>query len=145
MGMKVLVATDRTQGELSGDYDYCVPGELLWLPMVCDSDRRDPAGACGCGRGFGGLTSHRATTTGEVVEREFTDAELRLAVRTSLTDQGWLSDRQPAVTRREIVDEVVGEIRYIAESLPTGSVVRRQLDEVHASVPPRRRGEPPMD
>jgi len=67
--MKVLVATERTQGDLAGDYDYCVPGELLWLPMVCDADRRDPSGGCGCGRGFGGLTSHRATTTGEVVER----------------------------------------------------------------------------
>jgi hypothetical protein len=142
--MKVLVATERTQGDLAGDYDYCVPGELLWLPMVCDADRRDPSGGCGCGRGFGGLTSHRATTTGEVVERDFTEAELRLAVRTSLSDQGWLSSLQPRGEQREIVDEVVGQICYIAESLPTGSVVRRDVDKVHAAVPRRRRGEPPV-
>jgi hypothetical protein len=141
--MKLLVSTALTQGDVAGDYDYCVPGELLWLPMVCDDDLRDPAGGCGCGRGFGGLTSHRATTTGEVVDRDYTDAELRLAVRTSLSDQGWLSDALPAVTQREILDEVVGQIRYIAETLPVGSVVRRRVDQVEASVPPRRAEEPP--
>jgi hypothetical protein len=65
-------------------------------------------------------------------------------VRTSLSDQGWLSSQQLPLEQREIVDEVVGQIRYIAESLPTGSVVRRDVDTVHVAGPRRRRGEPPV-
>lgn len=133
--MKFLVATNRTQGVLDGDYAYCVPGELLWITMVCDRDLRDPDGGCGCGRGFGGLTSHRATTTAEVVDLDMTEADLRMAVTTSLSDQGWL----PAELAREhqdIVDEAVGLVRALAEPLPEGTIVRRRIDEFHAFPPP---------
>jgi hypothetical protein len=98
---------------------------------VCCLDRRDPSGRCGCGRGFGGLTSHRATTTGEVVELDVTEDELRLAIRTSLTDQGWLPDEFSDALRDEIVEAVAAEARAVAESFPVGAVVRRRLDEVH--------------
>lgn len=40
--MKLLVATNRTQGEVAGDYTFCVPGEILWITMVCDDDRLYP-------------------------------------------------------------------------------------------------------
>jgi hypothetical protein len=130
--MKVLVATDRTQGDRVDDYTFCVPGELLWITEVCDRDRRDPTGGCGCGRGFGGLTSHRATTTGEVVDRDLTEDEVRLAIRTSLTDQGWLPDALTDRERDEIVDTVAAEVRAVAEALPVGAIVRRSLHELHA-------------
>src|SRR4051794_32913053 len=52
--MKVVVATERTQGDLPGDYTYCVPGELLWLSMVCDRDRCDPDGDAVAAAGSGG-------------------------------------------------------------------------------------------
>jgi hypothetical protein len=133
--MKVLVATERTQGDREDDYTFCVPGELLWITEVCGRDRRDPNGGCGCGRGFGGLTSHRATTTGEVVERDFSEEEMRLAVRTSLTDQGWLPEVLSESERVAIVDEVVSEVRAVAEALPVGAVVRRDIDDLHAYWP----------
>ena len=79
--MKFLVATNRTQGDMGNDYTYCVPGELLWITDVCGRDRRDPNQGCGCGRGFGGLSSHRATTTAKVADLEVTEEALRLAVR----------------------------------------------------------------
>ena len=132
--MKYLVATNRTQGVLDGDYTYCVPGELLWITMVCDRDLRDPDGGCGCGRGFGGLTSHRATTTAEVVDLDMTEDDLRMAVATSLSDQGWL----PAESTHEhqhIVDEAVGMVRALAEPLPEGTIVRRRVDDFHAFPP----------
>jgi hypothetical protein len=59
--MKVLTATSRTQGERSGDYCFCVEGELVTLPQViCARDARNPDGGCGCGRGWirSGLTQH---------------------------------------------------------------------------------------
>ncbi len=134
--MRFLVATSRTQGDRENDYTYCVPGELLWITEVCGRDRRDPEQGCGCGRGFGGLTSHRATTTGEVADLEITEADLHLAVRTSLSDQGWLPDVLSAVECAAIVQEVVDEVRAIADRLPVGTVVRRNLDQIHAFPPP---------
>lgn len=130
--MKVLVATDRTQGDRADDYSFCVPGELLWITDVCGRDRRDPSGGCGCGRGFGGLTSHRATTTGEIADRDLTEDDVRLAIRTSLTDQGWLHDALSERQRDEIVDAVTIEVRTVAEALPVGAIVRRSLDDLHA-------------
>lgn len=135
--MKVLVATDRTQGDVAGDYTYCVPGEILWITMVCDTDRLYPESGCGCGRGFGGLISHRATTTAEVAERDFIEEDLRLAIRTSLTDQGWLHADLSPQQAAAFVEEVAEDVRAIAEPLPVGSIVRRNVDEFHAS-PPRQ-------
>lgn len=133
--MKLLVATERTQGDMPGDYTFCIPGELLWITDVCDRDLRDPEGGCGCGRGFGGLTSHRATTTAEVADLGLSDADVRLAVTTSLTDQGWLPP-QLASEHDEIVTEAIELVRALAEPLPEGTIVRRRIDDFHA-FPPR--------
>lgn len=130
--MKVLTATMRGNGEVAGDYSFCVPGELVWLPPSCDRDRVDPDNGCGCGRGFGGLSSHRATTTALVEERPWDPSELYEAVRSSLHDQGWLlpTDRG----REEMVCDVVSHIRDIAEHFAVATVVRRRMDEVYAHV-----------
>ena len=136
--MKFLVATNRTQGDLGNDYTYCVPGELLWITDVCGRDRRDPNRGCGCGRGFGGLTSHRATTTAEVADLEVTEEDLRLAVRTSLSDQGWLPEQFSPADRATIVEDVIAEVQAIVGPLPVGSVVRRNLDEFQAYPPPHQ-------
>ena len=136
--MKVLVATSRTQGDVEGDYSFCVPGELLWITMVCDTDRLYPERGCGCGRGFGGLTSHRATTTAEVADLDITEAQLRLAVTTSLTDQGWLVP-ETAELHHELVAETVDLIHEIAEPLPAGTIVRRRIHDFHAFQPPAPR------
>ncbi|GAA1921527.1 DUF7715 family protein [Nocardioides marmoribigeumensis] len=133
--MKVLVTTRRTNGLVEGDYDWTVPGELAWITMVCDTDLRDPEGGCGCGRGFGGMTSHRATTTVEFVDLPMTWEELEVAARTSLTDQGWINERQPEQLNREILDETVSNIRELADMFEVGDVLRRRLDHF---VPARR-------
>lgn len=130
--MKVLVATERTQGTREGDYNCCIPGELAWLPLVCDKDRRDPARSCGCSRGFGGLASHRATTTVEVADLDVSEQDVRLAYETSLRDQGWIPANASATQVEDILDETLGLARDIAEALPPGTVVRRNFDDVHA-------------
>jgi hypothetical protein len=66
--MKVLVATRATQGTRGNDYHWAIEGELVRVGEVCRKDRNDPDGGCGCGRGFAGLNSHRATTTARVAE-----------------------------------------------------------------------------
>jgi hypothetical protein len=116
--MRVIVATEATQGEKPDDYCWTVEGELVRLPwMECD----DPA--CGCGRGFAGLSSHRATTTARVVNRpelaESTYVELLLddAVANGF---GPIDDQLRALVANE-ADHLV----RLARELPLGSVLER--------------------
>jgi hypothetical protein len=117
--MKILVATALTQGLRPGDYNYCVEGELVWVQEPCDRDNRNPDMPCGCGRGFAGVASHRATTTARIVESELTREELVLAFETSLRDGGW-----PV----EWADDVAEDNLYAASQFPAGTVVQRRLE-----------------
>ena len=117
--MKILVATGLTQGSGSGDYNYCVEGELVWIQEPCDRDRRDPDMPCGCGRGFAGAASHRATTTARIVESELTREELVLAFETSLRDGGW-----PVEWSADVAEDNL----HAAAQFPAGTVIQRRLD-----------------
>lgn len=117
--MKILVATSRTQGAESDDYHFCVEGELVWIQEPCARDRDDPYGSCGCGRGFAGAASHRATTTAVVEHSELTRDEVILALRTSLADGGWPT---------EWAEDVADENLAIASDLPAGTVIGRRND-----------------
>ncbi|MFP5022036.1 DUF7715 family protein [Pseudonocardia phyllosphaerae] len=121
--MKLLVATALTQGVRPNDYHFCIEGELVWIGLVCAADRADPDGGCGCGRGFGGLNSVRATTTARVADLPFTRADYVEALRSGLHQQGWML--------------APGEIAYMADDLaalvadvPEGAVLERRLDDV---------------
>jgi hypothetical protein len=120
--VKLLVATNRTQGLRANDFSFCVEGELVnpFLP-TCGSDLADPDGGCGCGRSFAGLNSQRATTTAEIREVDFTEADVLEAVRASLEQSGWGSEHAP---------EVAQELISVADHFPVGTVVERRLDEL---------------
>ena len=64
-----------------------------------------------------------------------TEDELKLAIRTSLTDQGWIPEGLPERDQQEIVEEVAAELRDLTDSVPAGSIVRRHLDEVRIFPP----------
>jgi hypothetical protein len=120
VAMKILVATELTQGTNPSDYHYCVEGELVWIQEPCDRGRADPDGGCGCGRGFAGAASHRATTTALVVESELTRDQVVLAFQTSLPDGGW-----PFEWGEDVADDNL----EIAAQLPAGTIIVRKLDE----------------
>jgi hypothetical protein len=120
--MKILVATALTQGTSQDDYHYCIEGELVWLQEPCDRDKNNPEGPCGCGRGFAGAASHRATTTAMVVESAMTRSEVVQAFRTSLSDGGW-----PI----KWADEVADENLEIAAKLPAGTIIIRKLENCY--------------
>jgi hypothetical protein len=61
--LRVLVATTQTQGQRANDFSFTEEGELCRLSFVCDSDRGDPDGPCGCGRSLSGVRSGMANTT----------------------------------------------------------------------------------
>jgi hypothetical protein len=121
--MKVLVATARTQGDRPNDYHFCIEGELVRINEVCARDRGDPDGGCGCGRGFGGLNSHRATTTARIAEVPLSLADYALAIRSSLQQQGWNPCADCAMS--EAVD-----LAALVLGWPAESVVERRLDEL---------------
>lgn len=126
--MRVLTATQLTNGAMPGDYHHCVEGELVYMQDPCDMDLRDPDGPCGCGRGFSGMSSHRATSTALVTESDLTRADVREALRSSLEAGGWLD---PLYVTAQEGDTLVNEARLnmarVAAHFPTGSVVRRRL------------------
>lgn len=129
--MKVLVATRRSQGDREGDYMHGVPGELVWIPPSCDADLKNPANGCGCTRGFGGLSSHKAMTTVEVVESHMTPEEVRVAFEVSLRDQGWIPPGTPSDVVEEILAETMVDILSHAEAFPLGALIRRDGDRVY--------------
>ena len=140
--MHVLVATHELQGLLAHDYCHAVEGELV-TPLVAvecsDSER------CGCGRGFPGLASSRATTTAMVADRpHLTEEDLRDVLHGWLEREGWsdlfarsLAERPDPVfgddvdaMLAEIVDEHVGAITDVCDTFAVGSVVHRSGDLV---------------
>jgi len=126
--MKVLVATGRTQGQLQGDYHWAVEGELV---TAVTAECCEPA-RCGCGRGFPGLASSKATTTAMVVEMAHVDeAMLRTAVFDSLRRQGWLQWLDET-EQEDLLDDHLDAIEQICAEHPVGSVVRRNGPTVWA-------------
>ncbi len=117
--MKVLVATNVRQGERVNDFHWCVEGELVWVGLACDTDRRNPDGGCGCGRGFGGLSSHRATTTARVAELPLSRDEYVQAVSSSLGEQGWGAHHGAGIA---------DELAALVADWPVGTIVERRLD-----------------
>jgi len=126
--MKVLVATALTQGERPGDYNWCIEGELVWVQEPCASDRRDPDGPCGCGRGFAGMSSHRPTTTCRVAEiPDFSREDMIVALEASLRDGGW-----PTEWAVELADGML----ELASLWPEGTVIDRRIDDFGPRVAP---------
>lgn len=122
--MRILVATGRTQGRRTNDYDWCIEGELVRIGEVCARDRSDPDGGCGCGRGFAGLNSHRATTTARVAALPLSRADYAEAIRSALVAQGWpLSCFHPGREADDLAAAVAG--------WPPGTVIERRLDDLH--------------
>jgi hypothetical protein len=127
--MLVLVATTELQGITPGDYSWTVDGELV-TPVAAECSS---PGRCGCGRGFPGMASSRATTTAMVVDRPHISAEdLRDVARGFLERDGWLdllrqSDEaeEADVIFEEIVDEHVEMIEQVCTSFEVGTVIER--------------------
>ncbi|MEU8796770.1 hypothetical protein [Spirillospora sp. NPDC048819] len=122
MALKLLTATNSSQGFRDNDFDWCVEGELVHIGMVCARDRDDPDGGCGCGRSFAGLNSHRATTTAMVREVPgFTSDDYVLAIRSSLEQQGC----DPTYAEHE-----AALLWCLVRDWPVGVIVERRLDEI---------------
>jgi hypothetical protein len=129
--VKVLVATNQTQGYWKGDYHWALDGELV-TPLVVECCNPDQ---CGCARGFPGLASSKPTTTAMVADLPHVGvAELERALRDALTRDGWLSGLKPAKADDVVHVHLSAILEICAEHRP-GTIVRRQGDLVFAPGP----------
>ena len=142
--MRVLVATNQLQGSTQGDYAHTVEGELVLVEVAeCDSPDQ-----CGCGRGWPGMASRRATTTVMVVDlAHMSEGDLRQAIADWLDTSGWTDLFRSAAEAddggtgssdgiEEMLDATVDEhlelIAEVCESFPIGSVLERRGTIVQA-------------
>jgi hypothetical protein len=128
--MKLLTATRERQGERTGDFCHAIEGELVLLGFVCADDERNPDGGCGCGRGFSGMSSMRATTTALVGDLDLTYDDLRIAVEAYYVTAGYAAHLEP-MELSDLVEETVDDCVHFAHVWPVGTVVGRRLDHVH--------------
>lgn len=135
--MRVLVATNQLQGTIEGDYAHTVEGELVLVEVAeCANPQR-----CGCGRGWPGMASRKATTTAMVVDLEhLSERDLRQAISDWLETSGWTELFQSAAALGEgstepfddvdemlaaMVDEHVELIDEVCAAFPVGTVLER--------------------
>jgi hypothetical protein len=123
--MNVLVATMKTQGQWENDFAYVPEGELVArYSMICAAEREDGSG-CGCGRSFGGFTTHGSTTSAIVEARDMTEAQWRAQMHDVLFATGWgewLSSNDLA----DIIDELVFFDLESIQALAPGTVLGRR-------------------
>ena len=123
--MRLLTATALTQGTRDNDYNWATEGELVTIDPPCDCDFGDPDSACGCARGFAGMSSHRPTTTALVWDLDMTRADLRLALQAARADAGW-------VLSGAELDREVDLLVEAGAHWPAGTVVERRLYQLNA-------------
>lgn len=115
--MKVLIATSESQGQAADDYFWTSEGELVRL-IDCPDD------LCRCS-GFGGVESHKASSTALVVERaDLNPSTLLQVLRQDIENQGYAE----YLTEAELNETIVGELAELVmmlRDIPPGEVVER--------------------
>lgn len=122
--MKLLVATHATQGTVAGDFQWVPEGELVAMyGFVC----HDWQGACGCGRSFSGLSSHRGGTSALVTDSALDREQFRDVILQCLEETGWLRLCTDEVERAGLVEEVICQVEDVVASFPEGTVISRRV------------------
>jgi hypothetical protein len=127
LDMKLLTATATGQGIRDNDYDWTVEGELVWLGFVCADDEQDPDGGCGCGRGFSGLSSLRATTTALVRDLSMSREDVAQALAGYWELAGWGPASSPDELQQEVDDLLIAGSHW-----ETGSIVERRVGQLRS-------------
>ena len=124
--LKVLVSTTQTQGKVEGDFCFVPEGEIVGrYGVICDAEREDGKGGCGCGRSFGGFMTLKATTTAMVVERPMT-RELWRDLALALHERAGYAKAYGPELMETVLDEMMYfDIDKIAH-VPVGTILGRR-------------------
>ena len=122
--MKVLVATEETQGHRNTDFCWTEEGELVSFGTECTGETID--GECGCRRSLCGVWTRKATTTFRVVERE----ELSPGGLVSLLAAGLVSGHfyETREKARPAAEEDASRLAALAAAYPEGAILERRGD-----------------
>ena len=112
--MKVLVATEETQGQRKNDFCRVPEGELVFTGPRHTKGAVDDE--CGCSRSLTGIDCRKGTTTACVVEREITEADLADAIRESVKLGGW-------PVEDAIIVKMAHRMRHLTEQFRVGAVL----------------------
>ena len=115
--MKILVATNETQGRRENDFFWCEPGEIVKFGFECDGETID--GKCGCKRSMSGIKSFKATTTMKVVDMDITKEELKKQLIESDKKAGWNMTE-------DFIEEEMEELLRIADTFEVGMIVEKR-------------------
>ena len=127
--MKLLTATEITQGNRASDFNWCEEGELVTTGgVICDRDTlAGPDGGCGCGRSFGGMRSGKSGTTAMVRDIAIGPEDVAFIVRSYREDSGWLAlTKDPDA----LIAEEVAEIITSAAAHPVGAILETRMGEI---------------
>jgi hypothetical protein len=124
--MKVLVATDQTQGTRPSDVMDGIDGELVFMVDACPYSRRFPYGSCDCGITFRGMVSDGVTSTAVVRELE----QLTLDEYVACMDATHEGNRRAGCTCDFDAEDQARRLLQIAAPLRVGAVVERRVDRV---------------
>lgn len=122
--MRLLVATEETQGSRLNDFCFCEEGEFVSFAFECTREAVD--GPCGCKRSLSGVTTHMATTTVRVTDQEqMTLPALADLLASTLVAQGWFKSKAKAMSQASKDAAMLAEV---ASGFPVGSVLERRGD-----------------
>ncbi len=120
--MKILVATEETQGRRPTDFCWADEGEIVTFGSQCPDEPVD--GPCGCRRALRGVRTRKATTTFRVVERpELRWTDLARVVSESLVAGGWYPG--PELARAEAAQHA-RRLAAVALEHEEGAVLERR-------------------
>jgi len=120
--MKVLVATEETQGHRKTDFCWTEEGELVFFGSECTRETID--GECGCRRSLCGLRTRKATTTFRVVEREeLSPGGLVSLLAAGLVAGHFYDTREKA---RPAAEEDASRLAALASAYPEGAILEKR-------------------
>jgi hypothetical protein len=124
--LKVLVSTTHTQGKVDGDFCFVPEGEIVGrYGIVCDDEREDGVGGCGCGRAFGGFMTLKSTTTAMVVERPMTRKLWRDLALALHERAGYAKAYGPELMETVLDEMMFFDLDKLAE-IPIGTILGRR-------------------
>lgn len=127
--MKVFVSTKQGQGVRENDFSHLDDGVLLTFAMVCDSDKDNPDGRCGCNRCLSGVEKGGGTTTFTVADQEITREEYIQRHKDYFVLCGW----DEYMSQEEIdqqSEEDVDELLRLADNFDVGEVLEKRGDVI---------------
>jgi len=117
--VKVLVATEKTQGARENDFCFVPEGEMVTFGYECEGEATD--GPCGCRRSLVGVECRKATTTMRVLDLAITRSKLEETCRHSLKQGGFGDDP-------ELAADCADCLILIARQFEDGAVIERRSD-----------------